>query len=516
MVTKETEASARGSASSAQWAFFAAVLLIFIGARLWRLTTSCLWFDEIFSIHAARYGWAEMLKFVAADFVHPPLFYAVLKVWILIGGESLVWLRLFSVFFSVAALVPFWFLCRELNLKPAERNLALLLMAVSHYLINYAQEIRMYGPVFFLSVTSLWLFVRFMKGQTSRWKSLIALSAINLLLVYTHYFGWALVAVELFVVLIYRRDAFRRFILAVIGLALAYVPWIYALLAMRPQGQGVSNLVWFPRPGFQLLKLHFVLLNEPFLFSEPGVSHWLSEWLTLLLIGIPLIVFCYQLFRGKPRRHQDEWLLLFAFAPLIGAVAISWILPFPIWGSRHLMISAAPYFIIVALAIVRLRPYWVKVAVSLLLGCWIILTAGVTTLTPAPKFTWCSWESLVQQTPSDDSPTAIYAFEDLIAYHLWFAATQTNRNFTVTSIKNIPGILEDRAFFLPRRFNEVRVGQQSAIEGEHIWLAFRARRWDEAAPPLSIVRQQGYQMERVLSIRAQGEHSFLVELRRGP
>jgi len=68
---------------------FFVVVALFIAARIWRLTDSCLWFDEIFSIHAARYDWKQMLQFVAADLIHPPLFYALLKIWIAIGGEAL-------------------------------------------------------------------------------------------------------------------------------------------------------------------------------------------------------------------------------------------------------------------------------------------------------------------------------------------------------------------------------------------------------------------------------------------
>src|ERR1044072_2774624 len=73
---------------------FILIAIAFVLARLLRLTSSCLWFDEIFSVHAARHTWADLVKFAAADIIHPPLFYALLKIWIAIGGESILWLRL--------------------------------------------------------------------------------------------------------------------------------------------------------------------------------------------------------------------------------------------------------------------------------------------------------------------------------------------------------------------------------------------------------------------------------------
>src|SRR5213080_2775677 len=152
-----------------QQLIFFSIVILYIAARFWRLTAGCLWFDEIFSVHAARHSWRELFSFVAADVVHPPLFYALLKIWIAAGGESLVWLRLFPFLISVAAIVPLMLLCRALQLNAAETNLTL---------------------------GSLWLFVRFVQEGARARKLLPALSAVNLLLVFTHYYGWMVLASE--------------------------------------------------------------------------------------------------------------------------------------------------------------------------------------------------------------------------------------------------------------------------------------------------------------------------------
>jgi len=93
----------------------AAMCVLYIAARLWGLADSCLWFDEIFSVHAAEHAWNSLPWFVAQDLIHPPLFYVLLKFWIGIGGDGLLWLRLFPVLFSVIALIPFLLLGRELK-----------------------------------------------------------------------------------------------------------------------------------------------------------------------------------------------------------------------------------------------------------------------------------------------------------------------------------------------------------------------------------------------------------------
>ena len=129
-------------------------ILLFILSRFWRLTSSCLWFDEIFSVHAAAHSWSGLVRFVAADIVHPPLFYLLLKIWIAVGGESLLWLRLFPAVVSIAAIIPCVLLAREVKLNTGETALAVLFLAVNGYLIKHAQEVRMYSLLFFFSAGS--------------------------------------------------------------------------------------------------------------------------------------------------------------------------------------------------------------------------------------------------------------------------------------------------------------------------------------------------------------------------
>src|SRR4051794_6187666 len=157
---------------------FAIALIYFI--LRFRHLGSCLWFDEIFSVHAAEHAWNSIFTFVAADLIHPPLFYVILKLWVSVGGENLLWLRLLPVLFSLLAVIPFLFLCRELKLSFFATSVALFLISINGSLIKYSQEVRMYSLLLFLSLTSLWLFTRYFK----RGKGIVSLTIVNLFLVY--------------------------------------------------------------------------------------------------------------------------------------------------------------------------------------------------------------------------------------------------------------------------------------------------------------------------------------------
>ena len=500
------------------------ILSLFIGARLWHLTSSCLWFDEIFGIHAARYSWSQLIKFVAADIIHPPLFYVLLKVWIAIGGESLLWLRLLPALTGIAVVGPFYLLCRELGLKATEIKLALLLLAVNGYLIKYAQEVRMYSLLLFLSVCSFWLFIRFFKARANRGSQLVFQFLVNLLLVYTHYYGWLVVAAEAVMLLLWQRNKLRGFFIAVGILLLAFSPWVYAVVSFSSSGDLRQNIGWIARPCLSDIAEFLILLGEPFYFRQSSIEPLYYRGSALIgvpLLGVPILVLLWQTIRQKRRDEGHvagpvEWLLVFLIVPLALAFLLSWILPHSVWGTRHLIILAVPYSLLAAIALNRLNPFWVKTTVIIVLTCWLFLAGTLFLLKRETTFIWCAWEQLairVAQQPLSNEPVKIYAFEDLVAYHLWFALEgQESRQFQIGVIKQVPGLQEDPAYFLPRGFADITTLDLSQFNEKESWIAFRDFSWDQKRPPLKTFAEQGYKVGTVLEISAGGQRAFLVRL----
>jgi len=523
-------ASISASDNSARRARIIAALLIvlYVAARLWKLTDACLWFDELFSIHAARHGWAGLLAFVSADLIHPPLFYLLLKIWIVIGGESLWWLRLFPVLLSCAALVPFFLLCRVLRLNSAEINFALLLLAVNGYLIHYAQVIRMYSLLVLLTLCSLWLFARLCHIEEASWRSWLSLWAVNLLLIYTHYFGWLVILAELFYLLARRRRKLIPFCKLIGVLFLCYVPWALTVARAATQSAGLAqNIGWMPRPDLDALARYFVQLHEPLLFREAAglrgarLVFWLLFY--FILFGCPILLWAARSLKARAAKETSDdkllFLLTFSLLPLVGVFALSYLLPHSIWGARHLLIVAVPYLILLAVALRRLRPLWLSHVILIIFVCWTLLAGESQVLKKEPHFIWCAWDELIARFVNAEAAaprgTKIYAFEDLTAYHLWFALdTLHEKRFQVALVKDIPGLIEDPAYFLPRGFAEISFSNSPAINEESFWLAFRDTAWNPERQPLKTFTERGYQVEERLQIEAHGYTAFLVRLRR--
>src|SRR5437868_8132373 len=163
----------------------------------------------------------------------------------------------------------------------------------------------------------------------------------------------------------------------------------------------------------------------------------------------------------------------------------------------------------------------------IILCCWFLAVGALSLVRREGTYIWCAWENLAAsaardearpdlntsaqttrpdaspsspsaaQTTQPDSteaaqPVTVYAFEDLVAYHLWFALDGDGaRRFRVVVLKGLPGLIEDRAYFLPRRFDGVTTARADSINGERFWVAFRDAAWDESHEPLKAILSRG-------------------------
>jgi uncharacterized membrane protein len=496
----------------------ALICLVYVSLRVWKLTDSCLWFDEIFGVHAAEMSPPNLLWLVAQDLIHPPLFYGLLKIWIFIFGESLFSLRFFPVFFSTLAVVPFILFCRQLKFSFLTVAVALTFFAVNGSLIKYAQEVRMYSMLLCFGLCSSWLFARFLNSG----KGFYLLILANIALVYSHYFGWLIVASEILAAAILARERLKQTALMLITVAASFAPWIYLIWqAARINSNVGQNIGWMTKPNL-LSVFRFVFdLFEPIRFEQSNADSPAIFLIAAPIMAIAFIAFGFYIADWKNRsavERRNFWLLvILTLAPLFIAFTASWILPYSIWGTRHLIIAFAPFVILQAIIFSKIKFWQLKVA-SLSL---IFLLFGAAFLFQAtrrePKYIWCAWENLafgLRQTQQNaGEPTKIYVFEDLVAYHFWFALRRdSDWQFQIVKINDVEDLTEDKAYFLPRGFDAVQRANQ--FEGERFFVAFRSKDWNEFAPPLQNLKAQNYRIGEPQILEAQGLKAFLVEVQK--
>jgi beta-glucuronidase len=377
------------------WIWNAVLVLLcalYVALRVRGITELPLWIDEPYSALFAKMGWRNMYRATTWDAVHPPLFYILLKAWITLG-TSVLWMRLLPFLFALLALAPLFLICRDLGFSRPAIALTLGLASVNEPLIHYSQDLRMYSLLFFLSLVSLWLFLRLVEQGSG----LVWLALTNLLLVYTHYYGWLFVGTELITIVlwgIYRHQQKKivQFGCTVSFLLAAFSPWAYLVVRVLRIKHGLQdNLGWITLPTLGNVASLYDRLNGALPFRH-AVS------LSLVLFLIPVVLG----FVGKAE-HRPRFigLALFAFLPTLAAFVGSYLLPTAVFGERHLIIVVVPYLLLVTMGIFAASPSLVR---QLFAGAAILWSVWAGILYMRFPIRNVSWAMLARDMPIQNIP----------------------------------------------------------------------------------------------------------------
>jgi uncharacterized membrane protein len=167
-----------------------ALALVALAIRLWQASRTELWFDEVFTLWIARMDWHGLVATAARD-VHPPLHFAIVKLWRGLGGESSFWIKLTSVIPGVALVVTIATLGRSMFGARAGL-IAAALVAMHGDQVMVAQEARAYvwlALSVWLAVGSAWRWVR--DGRIGDGIGVVLAEALGL---WSHYLAGAMFA----------------------------------------------------------------------------------------------------------------------------------------------------------------------------------------------------------------------------------------------------------------------------------------------------------------------------------
>jgi len=191
----------------------AVMALAAFALRLMHLGQQSLWYDETVSVYLAGQPAAALIAHTARD-IHPPLYYLLLRGWLLLAGyptgqadptgHGLEFMAAFlSLCFGVLLVPLTWQLARRLGLASLSAGLAALLIALSPFGVWYSQEVRMYTLGACLGVIVLLAALPFLRrtaspGRLRRAALLYALAAAAGLAT-LYYFAFLLISLNLLV-----------------------------------------------------------------------------------------------------------------------------------------------------------------------------------------------------------------------------------------------------------------------------------------------------------------------------
>ncbi len=343
---------------------FYAVLLLALATRLYRLTWPSLWTDEGFSMGLARAGVPDLFLGTAHD-LHPPLFYLLLKVWILPGWSEW-YVRLFPALWGVAIVVLGYWIGRRF-LGRAVGTWAAFYLALSPIQQYYGRQLRMYLMLVFLVGLSTYLCWRWVTERRPwTWSGYILATLAAL---YTQNVGLFILPVENLLVLAAviagrRWRLLLPWIVAQLLIVIGFMPWVPILLHQA----AAQATTWIHRATAQDLHTFFpfVLFGQPYLPANADL--WRTAAYTWLgaVLGQAAVVY---LARGRPERRSGAF--LWGWFLLLTAVTFAAVSIWPIFQEKQLLVLSVPLALLAGMGTASLpRSGRVAAALAFLALAW--------------------------------------------------------------------------------------------------------------------------------------------------
>lgn len=287
--------------------FLILILVLGFALRLVKLDQS-FWLDEASQAQMSSLTPQQIWFARQADF-HPPLFYLLSHHWLQLGRFE-TWLRLLPVTFGVVNILIIYYLAKTLS--PKAGLVAAFLLATNPFHVYYSQEFRSYSLLALLGTLSMLAFYK------KHWSLFI----INALLLYTHYSSILLILTQFVYVLVFDRKFLRSSLIYLLLSIILYVPWLPQFAIQLQSGVNIDQYL----PGWRNLLTLSPLKSLPLIFFKfvAGRINLLPKYIYALYIAFVLAVTAIGLLlaRGK-RRFLYTWL----FAPLIGSIILSFVIP---------------------------------------------------------------------------------------------------------------------------------------------------------------------------------------------
>lgn len=337
------------------------LLLLAFGLRLHRLAEPPLWGDEGLSLYRARASWSDLLRGrivlqglqpIETIDNHPPLYFAALKAWVALAGDSEFALRFPSVFASILLIPLIWTTGRRLR-EPTTAWAGAAGMAASSLYLWYAQEARMYTLLALESALLLFLLLPPSRGEPFPTRRLVAVLLTLLAMIWTHYTAILLVpALGLWALTQPRRDLRRLawgLLIPLLPLG-ALFPFFSQRLASGPE----RDYFFVPLEGILTDVLRASAFGTSFPYGDP--RSWPLQWLWVGMIGVGI---------GRLIRHTmgAGSLLLAAFlGPLLGLYGLSHWKPL-YQNIRHLFLVTPVVYLWASLGLAALARRFPRLAV---------------------------------------------------------------------------------------------------------------------------------------------------------
>jgi uncharacterized membrane protein len=309
------------------------VLVAFIW-KLFYMDDRDICLDEPYSVFNAQKTVSDIIKISTSGEPTPPLFMLLIHFWIKLFGIGSFSVRFLPLVFN-AFTVLFIYFAGKRFFGFLTGCVASGLFLFSTYHFFHGLETRTYSLVSLETAASLYFYLRYAENLKDR-KALAGLIISNLLLIYSHYFGWFVILSQVISSFLYTRNLklLFRFMIPPFATFLGFTPMIPVLIKQFAKS---NRGTWLnpPRPFDYLNQLYFFL------------NHKVVFWMMVTVICVGVLFTLIMVFRNKWKGFNINVLVLFLW----------WFVPYsimffasskvPMFNSRYILFTSIGFYLFI-------------------------------------------------------------------------------------------------------------------------------------------------------------------------
>jgi mannosyltransferase len=301
--------------------------------------------DEPFTLYYAQQSTGQIIEMLYNE-NNPPLHFLFLHFWVKLFGIGALSVRLPSLLFSSLCAVVIYRI-GSLYFNRITGITAALILTFSTMHIFFSHEARVYPLFCLLTAGSLFFFLSIVHNSKRKY-SYAGLFIMNLLLIYSHYFGFYVLFTEVFTILILpqRKQLLKPFFFFFFILALCYIPMI--MIFFHRFGTATTHGTWVAPPG----------VTEVYGNLNRFLNNRINTAVLILVYG-----FCFFLLFQKNSLKETFRHL---FSNLYFRITFIWFsLPYlfmflisfryPMFIDRYILFTSIPFYLCVAFGLSRFQ-----------------------------------------------------------------------------------------------------------------------------------------------------------------
>lgn len=387
--------------------------------RFYGLGGASYWFDEIYSVTIR--GDLPLGQLLVNPEPHPPLYYLLLKYWMVAFGQGEFAARSLSALFGVGTIVAIYFVCKEL-FDRSTGYFGAALLALSTFNIHASQTARMYEPLAFFGAVSLYFMLRVL--DTGGFKNCLLYTLSGIAVLFTHLFGgFIILAQNIYVLAVLLADSddrwarLKRWLIVEGTVSVAFLSLLVAVLLpqLRAKASGDSKAGWITVPTLEYLTEGLMAIGgAPFQYPITNFSSF-SINASSLFLGLAGVALVLGTVRHRRMEAPNNGKFLDTVVrrtggrgKLLGVTIFvcCFVLPFvlsyvvtPIFIIRYLVLATIGSTILIAGSVATIRRDSIRVALMVGLLVTSAGLVGVYHQTPTSE----DWQAVSEYTTAGES-----------------------------------------------------------------------------------------------------------------